>query len=138
VTKSTSLSYSASVLVVEDDAFLRELIGAAVDHLGFHPMLAGNLAEALILAKDEPPDVIVTDLFEGRISSLDLTPVRRLLGTWPDAPIILCTARLGAEHLDPSEHGLHAVILKPFDLDHFLNTVHQAAAGARRIIDATA
>jgi CheY-like chemotaxis protein len=115
------------VLVVEDDSFLRDLLGAAVDHLGFKPVLAETLAEALILAKDEPPDVIVSDLFEGRLDTLDLSPVRALHGAWPDAPIILCTARLGAELIKPAEHGLHAVVLKPFDLDVFLDLVRQAA-----------
>jgi CheY-like chemotaxis protein len=129
---------AVTVLVVEDDAVLRDLIGAAVDDVGFRPTLAENLAEALILTKGDPPDVIVTDLFEGLRSGLDFTPVLHLHRAWPSVPIILCTARLGAEQIDPAEHDLFAVLPKPFDLREFLDTIQQAATHRPRTVDASA
>jgi two-component system KDP operon response regulator KdpE len=127
-----------NVLVVEDDAVLRDLIGAAVDDVGFRPTLAENLAEALILTKGDPPNVIVTDLFEGPRSGLDFTSVLHLHRAWPSVPIILCTARLGAEHIDPAEHDLFAVMPKPFDLREFLDTIQRAATRRQQAADASA
>jgi CheY-like chemotaxis protein len=135
---STGSREAVTVLVVEDDAVLRDLIGAAVDDLGFSPTLAENIADALILTKGHPPDVIITDLFEGSRAGLDFTPVLHLHHAWPSVPIILCTARLGAEQIDPSEHDLFAVLPKPFDLREFLDTIQQAATRRPRAVDASA
>ncbi len=116
------------VLVIEPDAVLRELIGIVLDEAGYIPLLAENTGEALIQARGEPPSLVVTDLIEGPVTVLDLGSIAHLRSGWPQVPFILCTARPGADQLDPAAQDLFAVIPKPFDLHHFVDTIRRAVA----------
>ena len=120
------------VLVIEPDMVLRELIGIVLDEAGFIPLLAENTGEALIQAKGAAPSLVVTDLIEGPVTVLDLGSIAHLRSSWPQVPIILCTARPGAELLDPAVHDLFAVIPKPFDLHQFIDTIRRAVAQGHR------
>lgn len=52
----------AKVLVVEDDAFLSELLGTKLKKEGFEVTLAGDGETALVKMKEVKPDVILLDL----------------------------------------------------------------------------
>ena len=54
----------AIVLIVEDDAFIRELAGMMVDGWGHHTFLADGVDAALrILRADQPIDLLFTDIY---------------------------------------------------------------------------
>jgi two-component system phosphate regulon response regulator PhoB len=71
------------VLVVEDDAQLRLLTGLMIERLGARAALAVNGGQALALAQERRPDLVVLDVV---LPDLSAAQVRRGL---PAAPILL-------------------------------------------------
>ena len=52
----------ATVIVIEDDADLRELLVEELEEAGHHMLEAGNGAEGLAAIKAGDPDVIIADI----------------------------------------------------------------------------
>ena len=50
-----------SILIVDDDAVLRRLLSRQIERLGFRPVGAGTLAEALAVLDTDPPDLVLLD-----------------------------------------------------------------------------
>ncbi len=82
-------------LVVDDEVALRRAVSAYLERDGFSVRTAGDGAEALALAREEPPDVVVLDVV---MPGLDGIEVCRQLRTFSDAYIIMLTAR--SEEID--------------------------------------
>ena len=52
-----------SILIVEDDALVREYVVTQISRFGYHTLAAGNAAEALaIINSPEPFDLLFTDV----------------------------------------------------------------------------
>lgn len=62
----------ATILVVEDERQLLKDVGAHLDSLGYTTMLANDGREAMILAQQTPPDLVVTDIVMPYSSGLEL------------------------------------------------------------------
>ena len=103
-----------SVLVVDDDAIIRETIREALEDEGCRVREASHGEEALTLLTEEIPDVIVLDM---RMPVLDgwgfARAYRALPG--PHAPIVVVTAAQDA-HTWGAEINADAILPKPFDL----------------------
>lgn len=101
----TALS-ATTILVVEDDDFLRERLVRALRDRGFAAQGAGSLSEAL-RQSEEAPELAVVDLRIGEASGLDV--LRALLAKDPATRVVMLTGygsiataveamRLGAVH----------------------------------------
>jgi DNA-binding response OmpR family regulator len=77
-------------LVVDDEPALVKAVAAYLTRDGFHVSTAGDGAEALALAREDPPDVVILDVV---MPGLDGIEVCRRLRTFSDAYIIMLTAR---------------------------------------------
>jgi len=77
-------------MVVEDEAPLANLIGSYLERDGFETALTGDGADAVILARQVDPDVVVLDL---GLPGLDGVEVCRQLRTFSDAYVVMLTAR---------------------------------------------
>ena len=77
------------VLVVDDDAKTVELVKLYLNRDGYRVLTAGDGNEALRLARENHPDLIVLDLMLPGISGLE---VCRILREESDVPIIMLTA----------------------------------------------
>ena len=103
------------VLVVEDEAAIREMVAFALRKAEFEVTLAADAGAALVAIADAPPDLILLDWMLPGLSGLDLA--RRLRGEpgGGEVPIIMLTAR--GEEID-RVHGLEAgvddYVVKPF------------------------
>jgi DNA-binding response OmpR family regulator len=100
------------VLVVEDEATIREVIAQYLALDGFAVSRAGDGAEALRLAETQPPDLVILDLMLPGIDGLE---VCRRLRARSAVPIVMLTAR-GEETDKLTGFGLGAddYITKPF------------------------
>jgi two-component system, OmpR family, alkaline phosphatase synthesis response regulator PhoP len=100
------------ILVVDDEL---EIVKLARDYLmraGFRVINTGNGATALIMARQERPDLIVLDLMLPGMDGLD---VCRALRRESDVPIIILTARVEeTDRLIGLELGADDYITKPF------------------------
>ncbi|WP_024795881.1 response regulator transcription factor [Tomitella biformata] len=82
-------------MVVEDEAALAVLIASYLERDGFEVIIAGDGHDALELARQFDPDVVVLDL---GLPRLDGVEVCRRLRTFSDAYVVMLTAR--AEEID--------------------------------------
>ena len=109
------------ILLVEDDDTLRTTLAYNIQKEDYTVVQTGDGADALSLAREEDPDLIVLDVM---LPSLDGLSVCRIVRNESDVPIIMLTAR-GSEvdRIVGLEIGADDYIVKPFSLGEFLALV---------------
>jgi DNA-binding response OmpR family regulator len=106
------------ILLVEDDETLRKTLAYNLEKEGFKVKQTGDGSEALTLAREQPPDLIVLDVM---LPSLDGLSVCRILRKESEVPIIMLTARDSEiDRIIGLEIGADDYIVKPFNLGEFL------------------
>lgn len=111
------------VLVVDDDASIRELLSTALEDDGYEVVPARNGQDALAVCDRWRPDVIVLDLM---MPVMDGWTFAKRLHERDDIPIVVLSAATDiARHAKTV--GAKAVVGKPFDLDQLLPKVARAA-----------
>ena len=108
------------ILVVDDDAALREVLTQLLLDEGFAAQAAADLDTALGALARQPVDVVLTDAFCSVWGDHALDPVRQVVKAARGASVILLTAHAEAALLDPARAGLAAVVCKPFEVDDLL------------------
>jgi two-component system phosphate regulon response regulator PhoB len=106
---------SATVLVVEDEPQIQELVAVNLEHQGHRVVRAASAEEAEAAIRSELPDVLVLDWMLPGESGLAFA--RRLRGDarTRDLPILMLTARaMEADKLSGLEAGADDFITKPF------------------------
>jgi two-component system, OmpR family, alkaline phosphatase synthesis response regulator PhoP len=100
------------VLVVDDDAKTVDLVKLYLNRDGYRVFTAGDGDEALRLARENTPDLIVLDLMLPGISGLE---VCRILREESDVPIIMLTAlATDDDRLKGLDLGADDYVTKPF------------------------
>jgi len=100
------------VLVVDDDAKTVELVKLYLKRDGYKVLTAYDGVEALHLAREGHPDLIVLDLMLPAVGGLD---VCRILRAESDVPIIMLTARTtDQDKLTGLDMGADDYVTKPF------------------------
>jgi DNA-binding response OmpR family regulator len=109
------------LLVVEDEATLRETLMYNLKREGYEVIGTGDGSEALELAREQKFDLIVLDVM---LPSLDGLSICRILRKEQRTPIILLTARSGeVDRILGLETGADDYIVKPFSLGELLARV---------------
>src|SRR5690242_3047161 len=107
------------LLVVEDDAKLGELLSASLRYAGFEVAGARDGREALRLAREFRPDLIVLDVMLPGIDGFEV--VRRLGSEGNRCPVLFLTARDGvADKITGLTVGGDDYVTKPFSLDEVI------------------
>ena len=128
------MTVTRSVLVVDDDPDIRELIVFKLEQAGFEVRSAGDGQTGLDAAMTRPPDLILLDVMMPKLSGIEVC--RRLRDHAPTAttPVILLTAK--AQEADVQGGfavGATDYIVKPFSPRELVNRVSQVLAkGGRR------
>jgi two-component system alkaline phosphatase synthesis response regulator PhoP len=100
------------ILVVDDDRHIVDLVQLYLERDGYQVLVAYDGLEALKLARQRRPDLIVLDLLLPEVDGLD---VCRILQTESDVPIIMLTAKTTEEDkLIGLELGADDYVTKPF------------------------
>ncbi|GIX32296.1 MAG: DNA-binding response regulator [Lysobacterales bacterium] len=122
------------ILLVEDEAPLRETLGARLRREGFAVDLAADGEEGLYLGKEIPFDVAIIDLGLPKLSGMDL--VRRLREDGRRFPILILTARGSwQDKVEGLRAGADDYLVKPFHVEELLarlNALMRRAAGWSR------
>jgi len=123
-----------SVLVVEDEASMRQFLRASFVANGMRVLEAERLSEARIVAATHHPDVVILDL--GLPDGDGVAFVRELRG-WSRVPVIVVSARgRESDKIDALDAGADDYLTKPFAVGELMARVRvalrhaQAAAGA--------
>ncbi|HSZ39696.1 MAG TPA: response regulator transcription factor [Trebonia sp.] len=103
---------AATVLVVEDERKLRDFVRSYLERAGFTVLTTGSGAEALTMAADSAPDLVVLDL---GLPDLSGETVARELRAAGPTPILMLTARATEEdRIRGLELGADDYVTKPF------------------------
>ncbi len=116
------------LLVVEDEAFLREVIAESLEETGYEVVAVGDGGAGLaVLESDAAFDVLVSDIRLPGISGYELAAAGKALR--PELRVILMT---GYAPSLPSElkSAVYRVLQKPFRIDSLAGVVAAALAGA--------
>jgi CheY-like chemotaxis protein len=111
-----------SVLVVDDEAAIRELVQLVLEDEGYRVRGAATGVEALAAVERERPDLVLSDIWMPQMDGLTLADRLARLGI----PVILMSAVATAADM-PGVPLLH----KPFDLDRLLSLAASLLRRAR-------
>src|SRR5262245_19204185 len=121
------------VLVVDDDADSREVIGAILRYAGAFVTMAASASEALVIMSTLIPDVILADIAMPENDGYMLLQAIQLLHTETRVPVIAVT---GYGYTHPRERTLDAGfrehLSKPLDPVHAVAVIARIAAHGRR------
>src|SRR6266446_2436727 len=109
------------VLIVEDDAEITDVLRRSLRHEGYDVKTAGDGVEALDVASEFVPDLVVLDLGLPRLDGIE---VCRSLRSEGDVPILILTARAETEdRVDGLDSGADDYLVKPFERQELLARV---------------
>ncbi|WP_142414482.1 response regulator [Hathewaya massiliensis] len=112
------------ILIVDDEEHIQELIKFNIEKNGYRAICAGNGFDAIKLAKEELPDLILLDLMLPGMDGYDVCKEIRKESTLSKTPIIMITAK--SEEFDKIlglELGADDYITKPFSIRELLARV---------------
>ena len=116
------------LLVVDDDAEIREALFDILEDAGFEVTPTSTAEHALTIAVGSPPDVLVTDLDLGAgMGGVDLGIEARR--RWPTLPVVYISGRPWLMNGHPLCNR-EAFIRKPFHRKELLGAVRAVAAGS--------
>lgn len=102
------------ILVVDDKKELRTLLKEYLTQEGFEIATAGNGQEALFVARQEKPDLVILDLMMPGMSGYDFL---RVYSRESNTPVIILTAKLEeSEKVLGLELGADDFVTKPFSI----------------------
>jgi len=105
----------AKILLVEDDAHLVELISYNLEKEDFEVIRTGDGEEALAMARDEKPDLVILDWMIANLSGIEVCRQLRRLPETANLPIVMLTARADeADRIRGLETGADDYVTKPF------------------------
>lgn len=106
---------ASSILIVEDEPSIAELIAVNLSHAGFLPVRAFQTEQASQLMKEVLPDLVVLDWMLPGKSGVQFAKELRANERTKDIPIILLTARSEeGDKIGGLEAGADDYITKPF------------------------
>jgi len=116
---------TATILVVDDEHLIRWSLEQQLRREGYSILLGETGAQALQIAQDELPDLVLLDV---RLPDADgLQVLQRLRATHPEALVIMITAHGGVDSaVRAMKLGAHDYIIKPFDMDELKLTIKKA------------
>jgi DNA-binding response OmpR family regulator len=120
------------VLLVEDEAGLRDMLCRTLQRAGFTVFVAANGRAALTMLRARPVDIVITDILMPEMDGFEL--IRLVSAQWPDVPIVA----MSGIHDDVKfsrlarKCGAREALSKPIDrsqLIQLVRSVTQSAVG---------
>lgn len=115
------------VMVVEDDAALREIYSIRITAEGYDVVSAGDGEEALAVAVREKPDLILADVMMPKISGFDMLDILRNTPETANIKVIMMTALSGDDQRERGERlGCDRYLVKSqVGIEDVVNTIHE-------------
>ena len=103
------------VLICDDELYILEAVKHVVCQLGFVPLLAENGEDALTLAQEEKPALIILDIMMSKQDGFEVCKLLKSDSKTRNIYIIILTARAyEADSLRSRQNGAYEFITKPF------------------------
>ena len=120
----------SKILVVDDQAVIREPIAASLRHAGYLTVCAANGADALVAARAERPDLVLLDLSMPEMDGLAFLKQFRADPVNAATPVIMLTASTDAKDAaEARQLGVREVMIKSqFSLLNLMDRISQQIA----------
>ena len=106
------------ILVVEDDAPVRNLIKTTLKAHDYKYIIAENGQEAIRQATTSNPDIVLLDL---GLPDIDGVEIIKKIRTWSNMPIIVISARSeDSDKIEALDNGADDYLTKPFSVEELL------------------
>jgi DNA-binding NtrC family response regulator len=116
---------SDKILIVDDEASNRNILGQELIHRGYAVDLAREGREAIRKLESAPADLMILDYMMPAMNGLDVLKELRALGN--EIPVIMITAYGSVERaVDAMRAGAYDFITRPFEPDHIALVVQKA------------
>jgi CheY-like chemotaxis protein len=120
------------VLVVEDDDDHRDICATILRHQNYEVMEAGNGEEALHMAREQLPDLILMDAVLPILNGWDATKLLKASPVTGRIPVVMLTARALGPDLERSvAAGADSFLTKPIDPGRVVDEVRRFIGSAR-------
>jgi DNA-binding response OmpR family regulator len=109
----------AKILIAEDERDIRDLIAFTLRFAGYEVFSASNGQEALDMAPNINPDIILMDVRMPRMTGYEACKAMKANPDLKDIPVVFLTARGQESEVQQGlEAGAEEYLLKPFAPDH--------------------
>jgi len=116
---------SHTILVVDDEERLADVLAAALEDLGYRTTAVTSVREALAALDQSRFDLVLTDLRLPVMDGRDL--LREVRSRWPDIPVIILTAFAAVrDAVELIKEGAFDYIAKPFEMEDVAATIRRA------------
>jgi len=124
--RGTPLRAGPVILIVDDDARLREFVRVNLEMDGYSVREAASAAEGLAALDEEPPDLILLDVMMPEVDGWEmLRRVRERHGV-DSIPVIMFSGKVDERTAEAAEErGAQAFIGKPFDPQQLIQSTKQ-------------
>jgi two-component system nitrogen regulation response regulator NtrX len=123
---------AADILIVDDEADIRELISGILQDEGYETRMARNSDATLAALADRRPSLIILDIWlqESKLDGLDLLSVIR--ERHPEMPVVIISGHGNIETaVSAIKRGAYDYIEKPFNADRLILVVGRALEASR-------
>ena len=118
-----------TILIVEDDINLCELVKIRLQEYGFNVVDVSNGLQMFTKMRKLKPDLIILDVMLPKIDGYKLCGLLKNYDPYHEIPVIIFTARSGTESISMAkEMGGDAFIAKPFDAKVLIDKINQLLA----------
>jgi two-component system cell cycle response regulator DivK len=118
-----------TILIVEDNELNMKLFNDLLESIGHATLRAKNGREAISLARDHRPDLILMDIQLPEISGLDVTRLLKADNDLRGIPVVAITAfAMKGDEEKILQGGCEAYLSKPISVAKFLETVNSFLA----------
>jgi DNA-binding response OmpR family regulator len=122
-----------TVLVIDDDPVIVKLLRVNFELEGFNVISAGDGREGVEKARNERPDVVISDIMMPTMNGLELVSTLKSDPNTADLPVLLLSAKAQLADVQRGfELGADDYVTKPFDPIELIDKVTALAAAARR------
>jgi DNA-binding response OmpR family regulator len=124
------------ILVVEDDPDIRASLEHSLGDAGYLVVTAETGGEALRLAEESPPDLVLLDLMLPDVPGAEVCRILRSNAPTRTVPVIMVTARGGDDdRVYGFEQGADDYVSKPFSMRELLLRIEAVLKRAQRSIE---
>ena len=119
------------ILIVDDEADIRDLVAGILEDEGFEPRLAGTAREALDAVEQRRPTMAILDIWLQGSDMDGLEVLERLKAIHPELPVIVISGHGNIETAVAAiKYGAYDYLEKPFNADRLIIQVQRAIEAA--------
>ncbi|NEO32482.1 MAG: response regulator [Symploca sp. SIO3C6] len=121
------------VLLIDDNRFQLEFMATYLRQSGYSVIMITNPKEALAVAIEAQPNLIITDVVMKGLSGFELCRCLKKNAVTARLPVIICSSKdQEIDRIWGLRQGAHAYLTKPFSQQQLIRTVNEVLARTNR------